>query len=70
MLKGKIAVITGAGRGIGAETARIFAREEAAGIAVVDYDLDNARAVAEEAAPTKVSVRLSLSSTGGRLTIG
>ena len=48
MLKGKIAVITGAGRGIGAETARIFAREEAAGIAVVDYDLDNAKAVAAE----------------------
>ena len=48
MLSGKFAVITGAGAGIGAATARIFAREHAAGIAVVDIREEQAEKVAEE----------------------
>src|SRR5512142_3011570 len=37
LLEGQVAIITGAGRGIGAATARLFARE---GAAVVVSDLD------------------------------
>ena len=48
MLQGKYAVITGAGAGIGAATARAFAKERAAGIAVVDIRLEPAQAVAKE----------------------
>ena len=48
MLSGKFAVITGAGAGIGAATARAFAKERAAGIAVVDIREEQAEAVARE----------------------
>ena len=48
MLNGKFAVITGAGAGIGAATARAFAKERAAGIAVVDIREEQAEAVARE----------------------
>jgi NAD(P)-dependent dehydrogenase (short-subunit alcohol dehydrogenase family) len=45
-LKGKMAVVTGAGSGIGAAIARVFAARGAQ-VAVVDRDEDAARAVAE-----------------------
>ena len=48
MLKGKIAVITGSAKGIGAATAKVFEREEAEGIAIVDYDYESAVKTAEE----------------------
>ena len=38
-LKGKFAVVTGAGKGIGAAIAARFLREQAAGVAIWDYDL-------------------------------
>ncbi len=44
-LKGKAAIVTGAGKGIGEATARALAREGAA-VAVVDVDRDAAEAVA------------------------
>lgn len=46
-LEGKIAIITGAGRGIGKETALKFAREGAA-IAVADINEEDIKEVAEE----------------------
>jgi NAD(P)-dependent dehydrogenase (short-subunit alcohol dehydrogenase family) len=46
-LAGKVAVVTGAGRGIGAEIARLFA-SEAASVVVADIDGEAARAVTGE----------------------
>jgi 2-keto-3-deoxy-L-fuconate dehydrogenase len=46
-LQGKVAVVTGAGSGIGAAIARLFAQRGAA-IAVVDRDADAARRIAAE----------------------
>ena len=45
-LEGKAAIVTGAGRNIGEEIAKLFARE-GAGVAVVDMDEGRAGAVAE-----------------------
>ena len=45
MLQGRVAIITGAGRGIGAAAARVFGRE---GAKVVINDLDVAEASARE----------------------
>ncbi|MBI2910648.1 MAG: SDR family NAD(P)-dependent oxidoreductase, partial [Chloroflexi bacterium] len=46
-LEGKVAIITGAGRNIGEEIARVFAREGAA-VVVNDVDLVGAERVAGE----------------------
>ena len=47
MLEGQVAVVTGAGRGIGKEIALRFARE-GADIAVIDVNVDGAAATARE----------------------
>ena len=47
-LRGKVAVVTGGGSGIGRELCRRFAREGAAGVVVADLQADAARAVADE----------------------
>jgi meso-butanediol dehydrogenase/(S,S)-butanediol dehydrogenase/diacetyl reductase len=46
-LDGKVAIVTGGGRGIGRGIARVLAREGAA-IVIADIDMDNARRTADE----------------------
>jgi NAD(P)-dependent dehydrogenase (short-subunit alcohol dehydrogenase family) len=47
-LEGKVAVVTGAGNGIGRALARRFSAEGARGVALADMDADAVRAVADE----------------------
>ena len=47
-LKGKYAIVTGGGKGLGAAIARRFSEEQAAGIAILDYDLALAEKTADE----------------------
>ena len=47
-LGGRVALVTGAGQGVGRQIALHLAQHECAGVAVNDYFLDRAEAVAEE----------------------
>lgn len=51
-LNGKICVVTGAGKGIGKAIAARFLEEQAAGVAILEYDLASAEATAKELDPT------------------
>ena len=61
MLSNRIAVITGSGGGIGEATARIFARENIEGIAIVDYNYEAARRVAESLGEKAYAVKCDIS---------
>ena len=51
-LSGKYCLVTGAGKGIGKAIAKRFLEEEAAGVAILEYDLAAAEATAKELDPT------------------
>ena len=51
-LAGKCCIVTGAGKGIGAAIAKRFVEEEAAGVAILEYDLELAKKTAAELDPT------------------
>ncbi|MBR3260337.1 MAG: SDR family NAD(P)-dependent oxidoreductase, partial [Firmicutes bacterium] len=51
-LEGKIIVISGAAKGIGKATAKRFIEEGAGGIAILDFDYDEALKTAEELDPS------------------
>jgi len=51
-LKGKYCVVTGAGKGIGKAIVKRFLEEEAAGVAIFEWDLEMAQATAAELDPT------------------
>ena len=51
-LKGKYCIVTGAGKGIGQAIAKRFLDEEAAGVAILEWNLELAEATAKELDPT------------------
>lgn len=51
-LEGKYCIVTGAGKGIGKAVAKKFLEEQAAGVAILEYDLELAEATAKELDPT------------------
>ena len=51
-LKGQYCIVTGAGKGIGKAIAKRFLEEEAAGVAILEWDLALAEATAKELDPT------------------
>ena len=61
MLSNRFAVITGSASGIGKATAKIFVRENVAGIAIVDYNYEAACRTAEELGPTAFPVKCDVS---------
>ena len=61
-LKGKFAVVTGGGKGIGAAIAKRFIQEQAAGVAIWDYDGELAVQTAAALGSRAVAVRCDVSS--------
>ena len=51
-LEGKYCIVTGAGKGIGKAIAKRFLEEQAAGVAILEWDLEAAEATAKELDPT------------------
>ena len=51
-LEGKYCIVTGAGKGIGKAIAKRFLEEQAAGVAILEWDLALAEATAKELDPT------------------
>lgn len=51
-LEGKYCIVTGAGKGIGKAIVERFLKEQAAGVAILEWDLDLAEATAKELDPS------------------
>ena len=65
-LAGKFAIVTGAGKGIGEAIARRFVEEEAAGVAILEWDLALAEQTAKALGPTGkkvIAVKCDVSDT-------
>ena len=60
-LKGKYAIITGGGQGLGAAMVKRFIAEEAAGVAILDYNLEKAQAVAAEIGGNIIAIACDVS---------
>ena len=60
LLKGKVAIVTGAASGFGAEIARVYAREGAS-VVIADLNEAGARKVADEIGPAALAVRCDVS---------
>lgn len=60
-LEGKYAIVTGAGKGIGAAIARRFVQEGVAGLAIFDYDEELASKTAEEIGGNILVVKCDIS---------
>lgn len=60
-LKGKFAVITGGGKGIGAAAVKRFVAEQAAGVAIWDYDAELAERTAAEAGGNVIAIGCDVS---------
>ena len=61
MLSNRFAVITGSASGIGKATAKVFVRENVAGIAIVDYNYEAACKTAESLGGKAIAVKCDIS---------
>ena len=68
-LQGKIAVVTGAARGIGYALAERFLAEGASGVTVVDLDPADCRAAAERLGPRALDIAADVSDQGELATV-
>lgn len=60
-LKGKFAIVTGGGQGLGAAMVKRFIEEQAAGVAILDYNLENAQATAKELGGNIIAIACDVS---------
>lgn len=60
-LAGKFAIITGGGKGIGAAAVKRFVAEQAAGVAIWDYDVELAKKTAAEVGGNVIAIQCDVS---------
>ena len=60
-LTGKFAIVTGGGQGIGAAIVKRFFQEDAAGVAIFDYNLETAQQTAKEVGGNVIAIKCDIS---------
>lgn len=60
-LNGKYAIVTGGGQGIGAAIVKRFIAEEAAGVAILDYNVEKAAQTAAEVGGNVIAIKCDIS---------